>query len=551
MMQQEHISSEMNSQHDAAIAEQLAEINRKLDGLAQNVLNCLAAGGTRVEPSDHLSLQQLQQLNWCTADRHANEEVTKPLKTRFASAMLVQACHAPGDANVVQDPSSASEASTTGKGDSTPPEDVSPLETRSATERKRIIPASPRSHVTGIKENILRIFSKDKVNGSARASLITTTLGKQRKRSACSEGIWTFLELPQSSNAARLYHAWLYVFVTGAIILSFCQAFNTMWIPVQEAVILESIVDSFFFGEAFLRFFTCPSFATFLFNPHSIIDVLTALPLLLRASSGFRPLPAEGEARFVRAVLLGLVPGFRLLKILRHSTKFHLLTRACLAASEALPVLLFFYFVLWLFFSTLIYAIEPPESIPDLSHAMWLTVVSMTTVGYGDITPVTWLGRATVGVLVTWSMMYMAIPLGILGSCFSQVWHDRDRHLLGHRVRGALMQHGFTVQDLPGLFETYENRDGEMSFGDFRVMVEKLRLGLDDERIVELYENVDDDNSGAITVEEFIKFLSPSTYWQLYGAEQTTNRLRAVSGDLGSLEDATNDDDEDENSSAG
>lgn len=377
---------------------------------------------------------------------------------------------------------------------------------------------------------------------STRLSTAMQDFSKQRTRSSTTEEVWKFLEMPQSSKLAGRFHAFLNFFVACTLFLTFCQALEVRWLDPLEVWAIESGIDLIFLLEVIARLFACPSFATFFNNVHTLIDVMTAAPLGLRTVvfCTNRPLLIE-PARLLTAVFLGLVPVLRLLKTLRHNTKFHLLTKAFYLAFEALPVLLFFYFGLWLFFSALIYAIEPSHNLPDLKSAMWLTVVSMTTVGYGDMAPVTQLGRITVSILVIASQMYLAIPLGILGSCFSQVWHDRDRHLLGHRVRGALQQHGFTVHDLPGLFEAFDtDHDGNLSFIDFKMMVDKLRLGLGDDRVLELYENVDDDNSGAINVGEFIKFLSPETYWQMYGAEEAKNRMRAVSGDLREYGDALN-----------
>ena len=71
---------------------------------------------------------------------------------------------------------------------------------------------------------------------------------------------------------------------------------------------------------------------------------------------------------------------------------------------------------------------------------MWLTIVTMTTVGYGDFSPKSGAGQVIVCVLTVCSTLYMAIPLGIIGHNFSEIWRDRDRILL---VRGLRDQ--FTV----------------------------------------------------------------------------------------------------------
>merc|ERR1712232_363089 len=83
--------------------------------------------------------------------------------------------------------------------------------------------------------------------------------------------------------------------------------------------------------------------------------------------------------------LLCVVPVVRLLKMLRGFHQIHLLAKAFRQAFEALPVLLFTLVVITLVFSSLIYLVEPRSNIDSLPRAVWLSIVTMTTVGYGDL----------------------------------------------------------------------------------------------------------------------------------------------------------------------
>merc|ERR1719189_1799208 len=118
----------------------------------------------------------------------------------------------------------------------------------------------------------------------------------------------------------------------------------------------------------------------------------------------------QGRQSFVHMGIFEFLPVLRLLKMLRRFQKFHLLTNAFKLASEALPVLIYWYLVIWLLFSAGVYAVEPRSNVASLSQAMWMTFVSMTTVGYGDSVPKSNLGRAVVMTLVIISALYMAIP---------------------------------------------------------------------------------------------------------------------------------------------
>uniref|UniRef100_A0A7S2HJS7 EF-hand domain-containing protein n=2 Tax=Zooxanthella nutricula TaxID=1333877 RepID=A0A7S2HJS7_9DINO len=149
---------------------------------------------------------------------------------------------------------------------------------------------------------------------------------------------------------------------------------------------------------------------------------------------------------------------------------------------------------------------------------MWLTFVSMTTVGYGDVTPKSSLGKVLTSMLVISAMLYTSIPLGIIGNAFTEVWRDRDRIMLTEKTRDRLVQWGYTAKDIPKLFRLFDvNDDGELDFQEFRHMVAELRLGLKEKRVIELFELFDKDRSGAIDDREFVKGMFPQQYHQTYG----------------------------------
>ena len=72
--------------------------------------------------------------------------------------------------------------------------------------------------------------------------------------------------------------------------------------------------------------------------------------------------------------------------------------------------------VIVLCFSTLMYVVEPHENINSLTTAMYICTVTVTTVGYGDVTPTTNSGRVLAGVLCFISVLFMAMPISVLGN---------------------------------------------------------------------------------------------------------------------------------------
>eukprot|EP00929_Paragymnodinium_shiwhaense_P112149 TRINITY_DN80402_c0_g1_i1.p1 TRINITY_DN80402_c0_g1~~TRINITY_DN80402_c0_g1_i1.p1 ORF type:complete len:881 (-),score=150.89 TRINITY_DN80402_c0_g1_i1:184-2787(-) len=339
------------------------------------------------------------------------------------------------------------------------------------------------------------------------------------KRSMTSHIIWSILEDSESSKVAHYYAMLMPVLLCISVMVTFAQTFPSNPLDGMPTTILENALSSIFTLELMLRFMVWPNRWLFLTNGFNLIDAMAALPLVLRIYVGFSVPSSEAttEDKLIRFVLLGVNPMLRLMKMLRYMENFTLLLSATGLVLEALPTMTFVLVVQTWFFASLIYFVEPRDNIPQLYDAMWLTIVTMTTVGYGDITPASDLGRVVVSFLVVFSVMYMAMPLGIIGDAVTKVWNDRDRILLVWRTRERLAQWGYSAEDIPHLFKHFDkNGSGELNLFAFRELMHSLQMGLKDARVVELFQSIDVDSGGTIDDEEFIKHLFPSTYHEMY-----------------------------------
>jgi len=328
--------------------------------------------------------------------------------------------------------------------------------------------------------------------------------------------IWNFIENPESGVAAKWFAQAWFIFIVLATLVTVTQGIDDPPLNGWTAAVLETIIDVIFLLELIIRFICCPSKWVWFIGIYTWLDVLAAAPLLVRIPSGF-VLPT-GEVQTVpHAVLLCAVPIVRLLKTLRRFEKFHLLIKAFGLAAEALPVLLYILTVIAMFFSALIYLVEPRDNITSLPFSFYFCIVTMTTVGYGDITPTTTAGNCVVGVLVVFTVLYMAIPLGIIGSAFTDTWQDRDRILLMQRTRDRLCQWGYTAHDIPVLFRISDaNSDGELNITEFRKLLNEMKVGFSEERILKLFNSFDDDGSGTVDDREFVRALFPEAYHDIY-----------------------------------
>jgi voltage-gated potassium channel len=154
----------------------------------------------------------------------------------------------------------------------------------------------------------------------------------------------------------------------------------------------------------------------FIISPIAIIDLLAFLPFYL----SFLPL----DLRFLRIFRLMVV--FRLFKIARylHALKIF---RQVLADRKEQLVLSFFFilFVLVLISFVMFYAEHDaqPDAFSSIPATMWWGIATLTTVGYGDIVPVTTLGKTLGGLFAIAGVGVLALPAGILSSGFYELLH--------------------------------------------------------------------------------------------------------------------------------
>lgn len=147
-------------------------------------------------------------------------------------------------------------------------------------------------------------------------------------------------------------------------------------------------------------------------RPAAIFDLLVVLGTLL-------PFIAPNVMILRLARVLRML---RLAKIGRYSSAFDMMARAIRSRASHLWVTLVMALLFLTISSTLMYWIEgaaPPEDFGSIPRAMWWATVTMTSVGYGDIVPLTPIGKLFGGIISISGVALIAIPTGVLAASFS------------------------------------------------------------------------------------------------------------------------------------
>ena len=193
--------------------------------------------------------------------------------------------------------------------------------------------------------------------------------------------------------------------------------------------VVEGIAVVVFTGEYLLRVWGAPDHTpyaemspaqarwTFMRTGSALIDLLSILPFYL--------------AFFIPADLRVLVL-FRLLrffKLARYSPGMHSLIAALEAERKALFASAVVLLGLVLIAATAMHLVEhdaQPAHFGSIPASMWWAIVTLTTVGYGDVVPVTVLGRIVAGFTMLAGLMMIALPIGIIANAFAEDIRRRD-----------------------------------------------------------------------------------------------------------------------------
>jgi len=151
---------------------------------------------------------------------------------------------------------------------------------------------------------------------------------------------------------------------------------------------------------------------------------------------------------------------------------------------------------------------------PDMLTAMWFMLVTATTVGYGDYYPTSVVGRFFVMFVIMCGVIFLAMPIAIVGRTFTTTWDEREKRRLAAAARQLLAAHGLTRQDIADqLAEMVEEQDdggGRLRLRTLMRFFDNVVPGrLADGDILKLYRSASSDGNGVVHLADFLDVLFP------------------------------------------
>ncbi|MEF3367014.1 cyclic nucleotide-gated ion channel [Methylocystis sp. 9N] len=254
--------------------------------------------------------------------------------------------------------------------------------------------------------------------------------GRRRGPALWRRRVHIILDGGTHDHTARFVHRALITLVmlsVGAVILESVPEYEERYKALFDAV--EYVAVAAFTLEYALRIWCAPEHAlyahrsptaarlAFLQSPSALIDLAAVLPFYL--SFYFSP-----DLRVF--LLLRLL---RFFKFARYSPGIRTLLAVIEAERKALFAWLIILFGAVLFYSTAMYVAEreaQPEKLGTIPNAMWWAIETVTTVGYGEVTPLTLAGKMIASFAMVTGFLLLGLPVGILATAFAEEIHRRE-----------------------------------------------------------------------------------------------------------------------------
>lgn len=214
--------------------------------------------------------------------------------------------------------------------------------------------------------------------------------------------------------AGKTFDVFLLIFILSSVVLVALE--SVQWIDDQYHDLLNSaewFITIVFSIEYLLRIFAINRPSKYIFSFFGIIDLISTLPKYIS-------LFFVGTQSLLALRALRLLRVFRILKLTRYVGESNTLVAALMRSRTKILVFMFGVVILCIIFGTIMYMVEDDESgFSSIPRSIYWCIVTLTTVGYGDIAPVSPLGQFIASVIMVLGYGIIAVPTGIVSAEFT------------------------------------------------------------------------------------------------------------------------------------
>lgn len=211
------------------------------------------------------------------------------------------------------------------------------------------------------------------------------------------------------TRAGRLFNEVLLIVILVSVFLVMLESVGVIRLKYLHFLrTLEWIITIIFTIEYLVRIWVVDKPARYIFSLYGLIDLLALLPTYLDFFF-------TGGHSLIVIRTLRLLRVFRIFKLSRYTRAGRLIAGAMWNSKEKISVFIIFVMTLAVIFGTLMYLVEGEENgFTSIPTSIYWAIVTLTTVGYGDLSPVTGLGKFLSSMIMIMGYAIIAVPTGIV-----------------------------------------------------------------------------------------------------------------------------------------
>lgn len=219
----------------------------------------------------------------------------------------------------------------------------------------------------------------------------------------------------------KLFDVVLLVVIVLSIILVMLESVSTLTARYYwQFYIAEWLITFFFTIEYILRIISIKQPKKYIFSFYGIVDFLSTIPTYLAFFMG-------GHNMLFAIRALRLLRVFRILKITRYVGESNRLLIAMKNSRVKIFVFLFAVLIICVIMGTVMYLVEGENSgFTNIPVSIYWCIVTLTTVGYGDIAPLTPLGRIIASFIMVTGYGIIAVPTGIVSAEYTRYYKEKS-----------------------------------------------------------------------------------------------------------------------------